>query len=680
MNLATKSRSAIMRSIRILAPLALCMALALGCGLSQPSNDQTDAQSASLQTSPPRAPTQVEASPPRSTPSVSAQPATGEAAPSAALLVPTSTPLPPEHYSAPRQYPPGVPSLDELIINADVIAWVRPPAVTGKSETIASEDGVAPTYRPFVEFQFEVTEYLKGSGGSALTVESTQRRQNCESALLGGKPEAPLPPSHRPEYEPDHCGILERHTYLTDNEALSIATDTMASEYDDRGHREGVVFLQFPDDAAGGASGQIHHFLKLYPADESEKAWLQATGTSPDGLGGSTPDFLNTEPSDTFAEPSELTLEYLRSRVKAVAAMLAEGDGIEGYEECIAYKFAAERQVRAREEVEGKYIPETIRVGPFISGMPAGTEIDNAGFAGEGYVRPWYEGRDADLLEIALVVDGVDIAPDLFATRKDTVGFQFSTRILRPLPRGTYEVKEFTESGESMPCNFYIPGYVHPWTFTFEAPDGTLHEAFFDPAAIGGGAGADKDNGVLKPTEFSLSDGSGVSLQSVSWQPSAVEMRLDPHAPLAGYHADFIALDGSIALRLDFDDASETGEGETRALSWPVCVQPWQAGDLLMLRVSESPADLPGVTRDTGCAVSATAIVAPDAATPDAPTVAPATPTPIPPTATPDAPTATPTPDAPIPTDTPTPVPTTPTSTPDTPTPIPATPTPAPAG
>ena len=197
-----------------------------------------------------------------------------------------------------------------------------------------------------------------------------------------------------------------------------------------------------------------------------------------------------------------------------------------------------------------------------------------------------------------------------------------------------------------------IPKRLKEWrdtTITVTAPDGTLHEAFFDPAAMGNGAGADKDNGVLKPTAFSLSDGSSVSLRSVSWQPSAVEIRLEPHTPLAGYHADFIALDGSVALRLDFDDASETGEGNSRALSWPVCVQPWQAGDLLMLRLSESPADLAGVTRDSGCAALATATSALD------------TPTAVPATATPDAPTATPAPD------TPTPIPT-------------AAPTPAPAG
>ena len=80
-------------------------------------------------------------------------------------------------------------------------------------------------------------------------------------------------------------------------------------------------------------------------------------------------------------------------------------------------------------------------------------------------------------------------------------------------------------------------------------------------------------------------------------------MELRPHGRLAGHHMDFIALDGSITLRLDFDDAeSVSEEGGARALSWNrVCRRPWESGDLLMLRISESPDDLSGVTNDGQC-------------------------------------------------------------------------------
>ena len=198
--------------IQLLAPLALCMAFVLGCGGEQPETRPAS----------PQTPASDEAAVSVSTPTLAAPPETNAAGSPAPPLVPTPTPGP-LRFTSTVPYGPGVPSLDENIFHADVIAWVRPPTVTGKSKTIPSEAGVAPTYRPFVEFRFEVVEYLKGSGGSALTVESSQR-----------------------------------HTYLTDSEALSVAANLTAgrsaapdelppifnSAGDDRG---AVVFLRLPE-------------------------------------------------------------------------------------------------------------------------------------------------------------------------------------------------------------------------------------------------------------------------------------------------------------------------------------------------------------------------------------------------------------------------------------------------
>ena len=212
------------------------------------------------------------------------------------------------------------PSLDELILLSDVIAWVRPPAVTNTSKTIPSEDGVAPTYRPFIEFKFEVVEYLKGSGGNTLAVESPHG-----------------------------------HTYLTDKEALSAATNVAALNAEsypasgdltpvfsvDAYRREAVVFLSLHEDrywrryygdpSAAKASEPVYYFENSfgeYVADIislAKKSWLplvgaesgRSAGASPDAVVESVPKFLNTEPIESAAEPDELTLEYLRSRIDA---------------------------------------------------------------------------------------------------------------------------------------------------------------------------------------------------------------------------------------------------------------------------------------------------------------------------------------------------------------------------
>ena len=86
-------------------------------------------------------------------------------------------------------------------------------------------------------------------------------------------------------------------------------------------------------------------------------------------------------------------------------------------------------------------------------------------------------------------------------------------------------------------------------------------------------------------------------------------MELEPSVSLAGHHADFIALDGSVSLRLDLDDASETVEGAKRTLTWNVCTQPWESGDLLVLRISSSGEGLTGVTNDGQCSRAAVRVV-----------------------------------------------------------------------
>ena len=133
------------------------------------------------------------------------------------------------------------------------------------------------------------------------------------------------------------------------------------------------------------------------------------------------------------------------------------------------------------------------------------------------------------------------------------------------------------------------------------APAGTVHEAFFDPVAIGAGFGADATNGVLKPASFTPSGGSATTISGIGWEPEKVKIRLSPHTTLADKHIDFLALDASIALRLDFDDAVVMSDNGAQTLVWGVCNQPWKAGDLLMLRISASPQNLTGVTNDAAC-------------------------------------------------------------------------------
>ncbi len=112
-----------------------------------------------------------------------------------------------------------------------------------------------------------------------------------------------------------------------------------------------------------------------------------------------------------------------------------------------------------------------------------------------------------------------------------------------------------------------------------------IHEAFFDPAAIGSGVGADGSNGTLHPAAFAVG-GSVASLKSLKWQDGYATLILDPYVSLSGLQLDIIALDGSVALTLSADSAATDAAKGT--LTWTLPSQPWSAGDQLMLRIREA--------------------------------------------------------------------------------------------
>jgi len=608
----------------------------------------------------------------------------------------------------------GFATLDERIFRSDVIA-----IATMRSVRAYARPRVQSGYVAVLEFTFDVHEYLKGEGvGESLVVDlrlddafRIVHKTENDAVEAGDKWIAQdqwwddrasviflqSPVSHYDaavvKNAPDDDAQRFEFLYPIGDEALYFPT-AVDSYYGDTFSIESEQIRSWlPSSSPAGSGSAVSDSLDsgetlfllgdtpriiaasnrtVTPDPSDEKATSDATdttATSDTADAMATSDTVDvTATSDTVdAQTSgDLSLSKFRSRIEAMADLLEDGEGIEGYAECVEHRFMYERRPYTPHHVEER----------MDSGLPAGSVFaDIWDFPGLDHTINYFKGPDKHLFKDEEIDSNNDPAD----------GYRLESRSRRPLPRGNYELEYYDVPLVALPCG-YAP-LASYWTIHVTAPAGTLHEAFFDPASIGGGAGADKSNGILKPTAFSLADGTGVSLQSVAWQPSAVEMRLEPRAPLAGYHADFIALDGSVSLRLDFDDASETGEGDSRGLSWPLCVQPWQPGDLLMLRISESPPDLAGATHDADCAAAPTATVAAGTATPvpatatptpDAPTATPApdTPTAIPATATPDAPISTDTP-APVP---PTQIPATATPAPDTPTPVPATATPAPAG
>ena len=495
-------------------------------------------------------------------------------------------------------------STEELVFLSEIVARVRLVSVEPASRLY--RDG---QQRPVFVFRFRVVEYLKGSGNDELTVN-----------LIAESPDGPFAGYH-------YTGATPMPTPDAE-EALRTAKSRLAQRDARWDNREALIFLNpstIPGESGAYEFAGRYATTVLYDyavTSEYNRAWLPATAPSKDevadaaidaALDSSEPHYLTGEPFDAgqrqtpgavagFVSPPELSpaaisLSGIKSLIEANEVMLAKGEGVPGYEECVREMFEFDAALYS----DGERLPNSLeRYIP--SGQPTGHRLwPTVGQYEESafYARWWTTGPDADLF-IFRIADDPDNDP--------TTGYAWEEIATRPIPEGTYLFYANHQSSRWVPCDYSPKALLDldDTTVIVTAPAGTLHEAFFDPADMKGGAiGADASNGVLEPTDFTFG-GASVSLNSIRWESQAVEMRLSPHTRLANHHADFIALDGTVSLRLDFDDASETGAGANRALRWNVCVQRWSDGDMLMLRLSESPSDLVGVTRDTDCLASPT--------------------------------------------------------------------------
>ena len=165
----------------------------------------------------------------------------------------------------------------------------------------------------------------------------------------------------------------------------------------------------------------------------------------------------------------------------------------------------------------------------------------------------------------------------------------------RPLPQGTYRFYFVGQPEWATLCNATsdIAKTRHEVVVTVTTPEGTLHEAFFDPVTIGTGVGADSSNGVIKPAGFSV-DGTSTSITGLKYDDDSVVLTLSPHVSLSGHKVEFIELDGLVGLSLEVSSATEDSTAGT--LTWSVSDQPWHNADLLMLRIAASTTPEPTAT------------------------------------------------------------------------------------
>ena len=481
---------------------------------------------------------------------------------------PTPTPTPETTLRPPQPIPemdvyrlPAAayksPSIDQQILDSDVIVVASLVSVTAGVQTIPGKPGVAPTYRPMQTLSFRATEYLKGTGPAEFSVEVLDSSRSIHT----------------------HGDLYEG--YLTEAEAMTAATGLVAQRNTTWDNRPGVIFLKGPltsvaqssDGSSGVSSDGVYEFSLSnqgaqtnfqYAIDTLSRTWLPAKeAISSESSVVSSTEYITDE---TKNPPLVTTISTLKTRIREIDALLNAGDGSEAYADCVYDSLVAERYYRNE-------VPPTweISIG---SGLASGTAL----YESSKEYDPKYNvhsvsGLDSELFQALLRDDDKDASN----------GYYYDNVTTRPLPAGKFTFNYHMQHYSNVICNFN-PTHINYITHNVRvtASSGTLHEAFFDPVESG--------EDEVSPASFSVG-GTDTEITGLEWTDGNVTLTLNPHISLSGYTLDFIALDGSIPLSLPADNAVSNPDAAT--LAWPVPHQPWRPGDKLMLRIREDSAPPP---------------------------------------------------------------------------------------
>ena len=453
----------------------------------------------------------------------------------------------------------GPSTLEERALRSDLVVRARLQSKTATYRRTFDQIPTSLVYFAYVEFTFEVLEVLHGNAGDSVVVE-----------LEVSEP-----------YSNHHQKIgLD----FTTTDATQRATDWLVSEYYDSQweDRDAILFLVDIENASGyyleerpdtvGYAFVGHRYYTDASATDGDdwfsiasaenKVWIPATSTTE----GAATFYL--ESPDVEQDPETETLSSLKSSVTTAVSVI--DTSIPGHRDCLVAKKRDERKIKPAGYAYANEIE-------LASGLPAGTVVvPRTGGGGAGSYWYYHLYRE-DAVYFDTAVTDTDTDP--------SNGYDGSTKTVRPLPGGRYVVEEARQLEVMVPCK-YIPDERGRWTFNVSSPEGTLHELFFDPVNQSGAVKADASNGILKPATFTAANGASATLSSISYEAGTVELEVTPDNALDDHILDIIELDGAVSLSLDVGDA--VVDGEDGVLRWSVAEQPWEDGDLLMVRIREA--------------------------------------------------------------------------------------------
>ena len=381
----------------------------------------------------------------------------------------------------------GVQSLESNILESDVIARVS--YLRKQSSSVLRPDTSSYAWTAMLEFRFTVHEYLKGTGpaeigGIVYMWFETEAQARFAAARIGA--------AHDSRWDSREAIVF---LYSPSKEAVQAAQfvywgaalPTTSDQY---------LFGRMIEFATQN-SGEAYSVASAH-----RKLWLPAAETPSQGASGAqgsaqTPDdklFLLDAPAHAGGASGAVSVTLptisqgsMKSKITALEAEANKG-GTPEYRKCVEISYRYENNLRRRAELEGPF-PHGRYTSDIGSGLPAGTFVrdivDNEGTSVDKIGLTWFKGPDKDLV--------TDVNVDFTPWDRGLVRYTRRVVTTRPLPAGEYAPNPGGTWHGGMVCARYPAIADNYWVIeiTVTAPAGTLHEAFFDPVAIGAAVGAD---------------------------------------------------------------------------------------------------------------------------------------------------------------------------------------------
>ena len=239
----------------------------------------------------------------------------------------------------------------------------------------------------------------------------------------------------------------------------------------------------------------------------------------------------------------------IKSKITALEAEANRG-GTPEYRKCVEISYRYENNLRGRVELHGP-MPHVRYTSDIGSGLPAGTFVrdivDNEGTSVDKIGLSWFKGPDKDLV--------TDVNVDFRPWDGGLVRYTRRVVTTRPLPAGEYAPNPGGTWYGGVVCARYpaIADNYRVIEITVTAPSGTLHEAFFDPVAIGNsGRGRRGTTACMKPADVHV----------LEWR------ECDDHETAGGKSG--VSHDGSWAPRRRWRDTPSTSSRSTAPCLRPV--------------------------------------------------------------------------------------------------------------